>query len=123
MIVKTITDDYYFWNWLKKSDSYSNNFSLEGAKAIQAYFQDLSEDTDSPIEFDPIAWCVEFSEYDSAIQAAEDYDYEEGVDLEPHGNVDLVEVAELEEAQATEWLEDRTTVLKIDNGHVVIGEF
>lgn len=123
MIVKTITDDYYFWNWLKKSDSYKKNFSLDGAKAVQAYMQEYSEETDQQLEFDPIAWCVEFSEFDSALEAAQQYDYEEVVDLEPHGSVDLIEVAELEEKQATEWLQDRTTVLVLNNGHVVIGEF
>ena len=65
MIVKTITDNYYFWNWLKKSDSYKNNFSLEGAKAVQQFYNQLSEELDEQLEFDPIAWCCEFAEYES----------------------------------------------------------
>lgn len=124
MIVKTITDDYYFWNWLKQSDNYNKNFSLEGAKAVQAYMDEYSEATElGTIEFDPIAWCVEFSEYDSALDCAQEYGYEEGVDLEPHGSLDLLEVAELEEKQAKEWLEERTTVIELDNGGVVIANF
>lgn len=125
MIVKTITDDYYFWNWLKKSDSYKNNFSLEGAKAVQGVMYEYSEETSEAgfLEFDPIAWCCEFSEYKSALECAQEYGYEEVVDLEPHGSVDLLEVAKLEEKQAREWLEDRTQVIELENGGVVIQNF
>lgn len=107
MIVKTITDDYYFWNWMKNSDSYKNNFSLEGAKAVQAYFEELSEELDEQIEFDPIAWCCEWAEYDNLAQAYKelryDYTYVEG--------------------EAREYFQDNTTMIELDNGHVLIQEF
>ena len=109
MIVKTITDDYYFWNWLKKSDSYNNNFSLEGAKAVQAYMDEYSENTETgTIEFDPIAWCVEFSEYDSALEAYNEHT----------GGTETV-TAEY----ALEYFQDRTTVIELDNGGLIVGEF
>ena len=59
-IVNTIGNDYEFWEWLKQSDNYSKNFTLEGARALQAYYDELSEDIGENIEFDPIAWCCEF---------------------------------------------------------------
>lgn len=121
-VTRTITDEYHFWNWLKNSD-YSNNFSLEGSKAVFNYFDQLSDDLGENVEFDPIAWCCEFGEYDNALEAAQEHGYEEVVDLEQHGSVDLLEVAELEEKQAREWLEDRTTVLEADNGHIIVSEF
>lgn len=99
-IVQTINDEYHFWNWLGQSDSYKNNFSLEGAKAVQAWFDELSESQDEPIEFDPIAWCCEFTEYDSEKEALKQYGYEYRRDLE-----------------------DRTTVIDLDNGHIILGEF
>ena len=34
--------------------------------------------------------------------------------IEEHGSVDLIEVSELEEAQALEWLQDRTQVITWD---------
>lgn len=109
MIVKTITDDYYFWNWLKKSGSYNNNFTLEGAKAVQAYMDKYSEQTESgTIEFDPIAWCVEFSEYESPIDAYNDYT----------GGTESVTTE-----QALQYLEDRTTVIELDSGAVIVREF
>lgn len=118
-VIRTITDEYHFWNWLKQSDGYSNKFSLDGSKAVFNYFNDLGLDED--IEFDPIAWCCEFTEYDSALEGAKEYGYEEGVELE--GSLDLLEVAESEEKQAREWLEERTTVLEAENGHIIVGEF
>lgn len=106
-IVKTITDDYYFWNWLKKSDNYSNNFSLEGAKALQEYYDNLSDELDEQIEFDPIAWCCEFSEYESLAEAYKelryDYTYVEG--------------------EAREYFNDNTTLIELENGGVLVREF
>ncbi len=54
----------YFWHWLQGSDTYKNNFSYEGANAVQDYMRQLSEETGEDMEFDPIAWCCEFSEYE-----------------------------------------------------------
>lgn len=109
MIYKAITDDYYFWNWLKHSD-YSNNFSLEGAKAVQAWFEELSEETpERTIEFDPIGWCVEFTEYDSYKEAWQE--------LVTRGR------AMISKRKALKYFQDRTTVIELDNGHIILGEF
>jgi hypothetical protein len=54
-----------FFNWLQSSDNYKNSHSYEGAKAIFDYYESLAEDTGDAIEFDPVAWCCEFSEYES----------------------------------------------------------
>lgn len=115
MIVKTITDDYYFWNWLKKSDNYSTSFSLEGAKAVQAYMDELSEETDQPMEFDPIAWCVEFTEYDSVEEAYREH-YGDDSDLPE-------EQRRTTREQQLEYFQDNTTVMELDNGHIIVGEF
>ena len=118
MIYKVITDDYYFWNWLENRGSYQNNFSLEGAKAVQAYFEELSEDLDinsGGIEFDPIAWCVEFSEYDSLQDAwTEVVDYKGNLEVTKDNNSD---------AKRLEYFQDNTTVIELDNGHIILGEF
>jgi antirestriction protein len=62
MIYNTISSTE-FARWIANSDSYKNNFSYEGANALQDYLEQLSEDLDENIEFDPIAWCCEYSEY------------------------------------------------------------
>lgn len=113
--MKTITDDYYFWNWLKNSDNYSNNFSLEGAKALQEYYDNLSDELDEQIEFDPIAWCCEFTEYDS-VQDAYSEHYGDDSDL-PR------EQRRTTKEQQMEYFEDNTTVIQLDNGGVLIQVF
>ena len=61
MIINTITNDYEFYDWQQKSSNYKDRFTLEGAKQLQQYYEDLSQVY--PIEFDPVAWLCEFSEY------------------------------------------------------------
>ncbi len=46
---------------LKKMDR--NNFSYNGANALMDYMIELAEGTGEPIEYDPIAYCCEFTEY------------------------------------------------------------
>lgn len=117
-VIETITNEYHFWNWMKQSRSYQNNFSLEGAKAVFNYFDELSDDIGEPIEFDPIAWCVEFSEYDSVKEAYKEH-YGDDSDL-PR------EQRRTTKAQQLEYFQDNTTVIEVielDNNHVIIGEF
>lgn len=111
-IIETINDEYHFWNWLKQSGSYKDNFSLEGAKAVFNYFDDLSESlgSDEPVEFDPIAWCVEFTEYDSMKEAVKELVSDDDKDFKHYST-------------PVEYFTDRTTVIELDNGHVILGEF
>ena len=51
-----------------------DNFSHEGLHALFDYFEELSHDIRQPIEFDPIAICCDFREYESFKQLQEDYD-------------------------------------------------
>jgi hypothetical protein len=115
MIIKTLTDEYTFWEWQQQSDSYKNQFSLEGAKALFNYFDNLSDDLGEPIELDPIAWLCEFSEYDSVKEAYKEH-YGDNSDL-PRGQ------RRTTEAQQLEYFQDNTTVIELDNKHVLIGEF
>jgi hypothetical protein len=114
-VIETINDEYHFWHWLKQSGSYQDNFSVSGAKAVFNYFDELSDEMDKPIEFDPIAWCVEFSEYDSVAEAYKEH-YGDDSDLPD-------EQKRLTREQQLEYFQDNTTVIELDNGHVIIGEF
>ena len=40
-----------------------DNFSYDGAKALMDYFEQLSDEIGGNIEYDPIGFCCEFSEY------------------------------------------------------------
>lgn len=113
-IVKTISNDYEFYEWLCKSDNYKNSFSQEGAKAVQAYYEQLSDDLGENIEFDPIAWCCEFSEYESYSDVWDNYGngdaFVEGEELAIDDNIRL-------------WLENNTQYIELENGNVLVREF
>lgn len=52
-----------FWQWLQSSDSYKNNFSYDGAKALFEYLEENGGLEGEQNNYDPVAWCCEFSEY------------------------------------------------------------
>ena len=85
-----------------------DQFSYEGLEALFSYLEEIEEDTGESIEFDPIGLCCEFSEYATATEAAFEYGYE--ADTE---NFDA-------ENDALEWLEYRTSVIKLDNDGIII---
>lgn len=45
------------------SDTYKNNFTYDGKRALYDYLEALSEDIGEDIELDTIALCCEYSEY------------------------------------------------------------
>lgn len=98
----TLSFSQFYQSW---PESRKDQFSYDALKSIFDYIEELEESTGEETEFDPIAICCDWTEYDSALEAAQAYGYEEGVDLEPHGSLDLLEVAALEQKQAQEWLE------------------
>ena len=84
-----------FYQWLKQSSGYQNNFSYEGAAALFDYYDQLSDEIDEPIEFDPIAWCCDFSEYEGEeviAELLESYNVETIDDLRDLGQV--IEISE-----------------------------
>lgn len=58
MIKQTVTFSQFCDGF---SDSYKNNFSYEGKRALFGYLEQLSED----IELDPVALCCEYQEFDN----------------------------------------------------------
>jgi len=85
-----------------------------GAEAVVRYLMELEDDTGEEIEFDVVGIRCEFTEYSSALEAAEEYGYERDSDSE--------DAEELEE-KALEWLQSQTTVLTLHSGGVVILDF
>lgn len=96
---KLMEDQYAHWSW-------------DGAKALIEYLEDLEDSLDKPIELDTVAIRCEFSEYDSALEAAEYHNFI------PPDDEDEDEI----EAAALKYLEERTTVIQFDGG-VIIQQF
>jgi len=74
-----------------------DNFSYEGLEALYNYYDDSYED----VEFDPIALCCEWTEYDSIEDVQKDY----------------------EDIETLDQLEDNTFVLKTQSGGLLVREF
>ncbi len=112
-----------FIDTFKKSETYKDNFSYEGLEALFDYMEDLENDI-GQIEFDMVCIACDYSEYKTAWEAMEQYQPDDMpvIDMEKHAGIDLVELQELREAEALEWLEDHTEVIKFDTG-IIIRDF
>lgn len=62
-----------FVDWFRGSDTYKNNFSYNGLNSLFDYFEQLEEDMENEIDFDPIAICCEFSEYENLEEIKNNY--------------------------------------------------
>lgn len=102
-IVKTITWDYAFADWVQRSDSYKNNFSFQGANALQEYLEEYSNEASENVDWDPIAWCCEYSEYKS---------YKDAYD-----NIGDGTITDLDEIK--EYIDDNTMTFEFDGGIIV----
>ena len=106
MAIVTTLDNGEFYDWLKRSDNYKNYFSYEGANALQEYLEDYSNEIGENIEFDPIAWCCEYSEYKDWAEAYEQYG--DGTITDPE--------------QMKEFIDGRTMTYEFDGG-IIIQDF
>ena len=100
--MKQIITESQFINAFKSWDTYKNQFSYEGLKALYNYLEELGDDIGEQIELDVIALCCEYSEYDSFKEFQEAY----GVD---YGSLEKVQ--------------EYTTVIKIDDNKFIIQQF
>ena len=94
-MIDTISE-YQFTDWFMKHRP--NNFSYKGTKALFDYLTGLEEDSGEPMEFDPIAFCCEYDEYDSIEECLKQYD-----------DIDTIEE-----------LESYTTVIKVEGSQSII---
>jgi hypothetical protein len=71
---------YRFQNWFQEHRP--NNFSRVGQVALFDYLEQYEQDCDTEIEFDPIALCCEYTEYDDLNEFKANYTDEKYQDLE-----------------------------------------
>ena len=89
-----------------------DNFSRAALEALFAHFEEQERDQGEEFELDVIAICCDFTEYNSALEAAEAYGFK-AKDSED-------ERADMNERDALEFLQDNTTVLELETGGVVV---
>ena len=80
-----------------------SQMSRGGAFALAEYLEEYEESTGEELALDPVAIRCEFSEYESAIEAAAQY---------AHGSFTTEEAA-------LEYLEDHTSVITYDGGAII----
>ena len=93
-----------------RRDEYAG-WSYDGAKALAEWLEGLAEDTGEPYELDTVALRCEFSEYDDAADACQNYD--EAPDESEYND------EEEHEAACLEWLQDNTAVIEFNGGLIV----
>lgn len=95
-----------------------DNFSKPALYALFNYFEDYEDETKEKIELDVIAICCDFTEYQNAYEAMQQYQSEDMPLMGEDGD-DLIEIAEKEEAEALKWLEEHTDVIVFDGGIII----
>jgi hypothetical protein len=90
------------------ADEYAK-WSRLAALALVEHLEELEDETGTPIEFDAVAIRCDWSEYESALEAATQFGFEADGD-EGEGE---------REESALAWLQDRTQVIEFEGGVVV----
>jgi len=93
--MKTNVTEYDFRRAFEQSRP--DNFSYDGLGALFEYMEEYEDSCDTEIEFDMIAICCEFTEYDNFAELQDNYDYIESMDD----------------------LRDHTTVIEFDSGIII----
>lgn len=102
-------------NTLQIADQLKNDsnarWSYNGAKALAEY---LDTDENADTEFDYVEIRCEYSEYSSPQEAAEDHGWAADSHIEDDGQEC--------DADALQWLQDRTSVIEFDGG-IIVSQF
>ena len=78
--MKKTVDRYEFASWF--AEHRPNNFSPIGRLELFDMLESYEQDTGEEIEFDPIALCCEYTEYEDMEEFWQDYDKEDYPDEE-----------------------------------------
>jgi hypothetical protein len=89
-----------------------DNFSRAALEALFAHFDEMEREQGEELELDVIAICCDWTEYDSALEAAESYGFEADKSED--------ERADTSDRKALEFLRDNTWVLELDGDGVVV---
>lgn len=105
--MKTTVSEYQFIESFRLCGR-ETQFSIPARCALFAHFEQVEEDLDTEIQLDPVGICCEFAEYSSALEAAKDFGFKDGIDSK--------------DETPLEWLINRTQVVEF-NGGLIIQQF
>tara|TARA_R110000787_G_C13293208_1_gene433798 strand:+ start:81 stop:380 length:300 start_codon:yes stop_codon:yes gene_type:complete len=78
--MKNTVNFYEFSRWFEEHRP--NNFSRAGLQSLFDYLEEYEKDCDTEIEFDPIALCCEYTEYEDLSEFHQNYCTEQYPDLD-----------------------------------------
>ena len=78
-MIETVTRTRFI-NWFRQSNTYKNQFSFEAQFALYDYFEELELDTGEQLQYDPIAICCDYTEYENIEEYNENYQPVENLD-------------------------------------------
>ena len=78
--MKTTVSEYEFNRWFEENRP--NNFSYAGRQVLFEYLEEYEDSTGEQIEFDPVALCCEYTEYEDLDEFKANYTCEEYQDIE-----------------------------------------
>ena len=119
MLVQTIRSASHMRDEFNVYDR-SSQFSYDAYQYLYDYLWDLAEGCGQPIEFDVVAICCDWCEYDSATELGVDY----GIsleDLKDSEEIPDMDDDDIEEAFADE-MEGRGSLIRMDGGGVLFSE-
>ena len=104
--MKTTVTQSDFVSTFQRYDESRDQFSYEARCALFDYYEQLEQDTGNEIEFDPVTICCDWTEYDTALEAAQAYGFDKQ-----------------DEHEALSYLINRAIVLPLKSGSVVVLNF
>jgi len=102
--MKTTVSEFQFVDSFRLCGRESQ-FSVPARRALFEYIEEYENSIAEELTLDPIGLCCEWAEYPSALEAAKDYGFKDGIDSK--------------DESALEWLENRTQVVEFDGGLVI----
>jgi hypothetical protein len=77
------------------SDTYKNNFSYQGKRALYDYLNEYEEETETPYELDTVSLCCDYTEYANLKEMTQDYSNIKTME-ELRDNTQVIEIPDTE---------------------------
>ena len=104
--MKTTITQSDFVSAFKCNSERKNQFSYGALCALFEHYDEIEQHTGDEIELDVVAICCDWTEYATALEAAQAYDFDKE-----------------DEDKALSYLTNKTTVLALEGGNVVVLNF
>ena len=104
--MKTTINQSDFVSAFKGNSERKDQFSYGALCALFEHYDEIEQHTSDEIELDVVAICCDWTEYNTALEAAQSYDFDKE-----------------DEDKALSYLTNQTIVLPLEGGNVVVFNF